>query len=103
MCGANTFRQQVVALLRPRDVRTIVQMLRQDVRQCLRHATCSSVTRPHHTQDRWRAEELGLEGPIVIGPQALRFMYPTLQMARKLSKADVFGPPVGLEIEGVLF
>ena len=29
------------------------------------------------------------------------FMYPTLQMARKLSNTDVFGPPVGLEIEGV--
>ena len=28
-------------------------------------------------------------------------MYPTLQMARKFSKAFVFGPPVGFEIEGV--
>ena len=30
-------------------------------------------------------------------------MYPTLQMVRKLSKTYVFGPPVGLEIEGVFF
>jgi hypothetical protein len=30
-------------------------------------------------------------------------MYPTLQMARKLSKEGAFGPPVGLEIEGGFF
>ena len=30
-------------------------------------------------------------------------MYPTLQMARKLSKDGAFGPPVGLEIEGGFF